>query len=415
MKQKYNILPNGTVEKRTPNGVFRLEGAKMPVYARSIQEWVLSNPLGVAMTLHHNDMSIEVGTVYDVEWDDSTGAWAVVEHTPEQWQTIQTLGYKRVSGGFVKSFTDYSGRVWELVLQHLSFVHSPQFHAQLPPMAAFTAANQTLCLSATFSVEDLEATPSPTEETMSDENQVVDTTNAEPGARQEAELAAPESRIEDALESASEAVEGVAELNSTVDTELLTEAPSAPSESVSEAFSPLTTEATLSSISERLHSLTETVAALEARLSAAPEAALEAPATEDAKVARMSAQNRVLRETKGKDLGVWSEEELVDASLAVPGIYEKILSTLADSASHSAAEFSNSTSPPTSVLGRKVERKTSKVAGSDLTPPVEKEEAWAAAFSIANERGTDVYEEFEKLTGQIPLYARVFSARQTNG
>jgi hypothetical protein len=274
----YHILPRTGVTKRS----FSLPGKKIQRYANSLKAWVKSQPLGVAMDLHHDEKSPEVGTVVDIHLKPD-GIWAEVQHTQEQFDYVQSQGFKRVSGRFYKNFVDFDKRKWDLVLQHLSFVKSPMFHSQAAPQTlratmAERLGSGTYCEFSTklknFIKEQGELEmPKDYEK----EEEVMETEEVIEVSPVEAAMEALMARVA-ALEAAVEAMKAEAE-----------EEEEAPDDEPSE---------------------------------------MEVDEEEDEEKVELSARVQVLRDTRGRSLHGWSEDELVEVKLSAPNAYKKLVSTL---------------------------------------------------------------------------------------
>lgn len=338
IKRAYHILPLDGIQK----GEFIVEADKVEDYANSMKEWVRAAENGVAMIVSHRDLSREVGTVRDVELD-SEGVWAIVDHTPEEFSLVTEMGWRRVSGQFIKGYEQFkegAKRVWDMILGHLAFVTSPHFHEQkAPKLVPSGQYSEMACFS-------LEGEQKPTKELTNLTNQEETMAEKDETPKVPESLEAREEPKEELYKDEKEKMEMEDRL---------------------EAL-----EAEVGGLKSALDEAMERLAALEGDEPEGGEDEAEAEEEHDERE-EMSARIEVLRETAGLSLGSFDEDSLVELKMKTPKAYEKVI-----------GEFSSRTSEPSRTATGDVAKRASRVAPAKIKERVSEEEALEAALSSDN-------------------------------
>jgi hypothetical protein len=369
---KYNVLPADGLRK----GDFVLEANKMKLYAQSVIEWIQDIPTGVAIIQEHEHGTKELGRVVDAEWNAKTGLWVIAEFTEENFNLIEGLNIKRVSGDFTKNFSDRRGNKRPLVMFELSLVTAPMFHDQLPAQLLTSklplggSQSQTARLTLRTPFELLE----------------VQTSNQTNIGDKPMKNVKEETKIAEELEATN------LEAEPEVEPEVEMESEEEPEEEVD----PM--EAVLARLLRLEGEMAELRKAYETKVEVEKEEAEEAPEKEEAEVSdeekkeiedeeksELRARLDVLRDVNGKNLSGWTEDELVRLKMTLPEVYAKKVSEFG--ANKTTLGLPNIKEVQTKVLGGKIE-----------TKPLDEETAILKAKE-AFEAGGSFFETWSKLRG----------------
>lgn len=338
MLVRAHILPADYLEK----GDFRLdvEGREAEL-TESLAHWISENKgLVPVLPAAHDTNQDAVGYVVDAEHGpEGIYVYARIDD-PELKSSIAAGRWRRVSARLMQGTKDRKGETWPLRIQHLALVHEPQFHDQDPIQVVDLSADRALILEGDLSV--VSATPNP--------GTVMEKNVAELETPAAAADAASEDKEKEDYEAANVSLK---------------------METVLEKL-----EAVLS----RLEDLATAPAAEEEE---------ETPSEEDlsAANARLKAQVQVLRDVRGKELGAWKEDELVDLAASCEPAYRKVVAQLSTPKAASTVE-----------LGAP----SSKVLGADLSAPSPEPVPEAEAIVKAQEafeKGEDFLATYTRLTG----------------